>query len=530
MDRRILGLSFGLFFVLTSCVDEQSNRTRPSLLAPPSPQFSSDVWAGAEYDLDAQWAQVAREEVPGFAGYYRSPAGTYVVSVARAESARQAEALVASRLAAAGKRGVVTESRLVVYAFDELKAWKDALAPLVDGEDIYWLDIAEEQNRLVLGVRSPAVAHQVLEAAARLGVPAPAVDAIQSRKPTPRSDIRDHIDPVTGGTEIQRSGYVRCTLGFNAYSGTLAGFVTASHCSGTENSTDGTVQYQSDWGVTADSIGAEYNDPSSNRMSDAAFYLYASGLGRVPDWGQIARTTDVGIGESGSLTIDTQHPRFRIVGKAPNAVQGLYEVVNKVGRTTGWTQGEVTQTCVTLRGYSCQWRAELWSWQGDSGAPIFQQLGSTEPDASRVILWGILQGGPENDSSETWYSPMSGIEHDLGTLGVACDSLATACAPIFVAIDGPNYITSSDDYEWEAMPSGGDSTYTYAWYYRINYQTPTCVYQTDWTLVSTSKTYARHVSLPGYDFQLDVVVSSGGQEKSAGMGVYLSSHRACPAR
>jgi hypothetical protein len=79
------------------------------------------------------------------------------------------------------------------------------------------------------------------------------------------------------------------------------------------------------------------------------------------------------------------------------AVEG--EVVEKVGRTNGWTVGVVTKTCDTAN-YSFQGRdvrvvcsdqATINSDPGDSGAPVFQRLDS---DANQIVMLGITTGRP----------------------------------------------------------------------------------------------------------------------------------------
>ena len=96
-------------------------------------------------------------------------------------------------------------------------------------------------------------------------------------------------------------------------------------------------------------------------------------------------------------------------------------VVNKVGRTTGWTQGKVTRTCVNTSVYGstvllyCQTfvsdpggatvvRA------GDSGSPVFQVTSGTS-----VKLLGILWGG-SSDNKTFVFSPLASIQQELGTV------------------------------------------------------------------------------------------------------------------
>jgi hypothetical protein len=68
--------------------------------------------------------------------------------------------------------------------------------------------------------------------------------------------------------------------------------------------------------------------------------------------------------------------------------------VNKVGRTTGWTQGNITNTCVNtgVQGTKlvqlCQTFVSAGVGAGDSGSDVFEITSSTD-----VKLAGILWGG-----------------------------------------------------------------------------------------------------------------------------------------
>jgi hypothetical protein len=92
------------------------------------------------------------------------------------------------------------------------------------------------------------------------------------------------------------------------------------------------------------------------------------------------------------------------------------QTVHKIGRTTGWTRGSVTGTCVTvnLSGTNitqiCQTLVSAGVGAGDSGSPVFRRQGST----SNVTLVGILWGG--SGSSLYVFSPISNIETELGAL------------------------------------------------------------------------------------------------------------------
>lgn len=470
-------------------------------VAPEFSQTGQVVQQG--HDLDSEWARVAQTEVPGFAGYFRSESGEYVVAVSTAARSEQAKAFVRSILASAGKGDRPIRIRIVQHSFDRLKAWKDALTPLVDGRDVYWLDIDESVNKLVFGVKSYVSRDEIVRAAVSAGIPAAAVELVQSREPEERSTVRDYLRPVQGGLQLAhvKSGWTYlCTLGVNATLGSKNGFVTASHCSSTKFGPDGTVQYQNDV-LSSYRIGTENIDPSSGRDSDAAYYVYDSGVNR--DWGHIARTLYPTINQAGPLTIDASNPRFRITSEAANSVQVTGELVSKVGRTSGWTQGQVTRTCVTLENLPCQWEALVWSEGGDSGSPMFKQSAS---NGNHVALWGILWGGPAGDWTTTWYSPISGVNNDLGSLAIACDPAASECyPPVYAAINGPSTIKRAGTYTWSAMANHGDGTYTYRWQERQEGSST-------WYDIGTGTSVTRYVDASNYPgFDLRLTVTSAGK-------------------
>jgi len=99
--------------------------------------------------------------------------------------------------------------------------------------------------------------------------------------------------------------------------------------------------------------------------------------------GGIAQTSGP---NNGSLTITGT---FGVTSKG-TAVVG--DVVNKVGRTTGWTQGAVTNTCVNT-GVSgtkivqlCQTFVSAGVGGGDSGSDVFGLTGGNQrPPAGRPV-------------------------------------------------------------------------------------------------------------------------------------------------
>jgi hypothetical protein len=231
--------------------------------------------------------------------------------------------------------------------------------------------------------------------------------------------LRDKVRPVVAGVQIRFSNFL-CTLGFNAIRAGVAGFVTASHCSDKQGSVDGTNYYQPLNQVSADFIGTEIADPAYRRkiagcpigrvcrFSDSNF---SDGSGSVVfDLGAIAKTSGP---NNGSLAIAGM---FSITGDGAATVG---QTANKVGRTTGWTRGRVTRTCVNT-GVSgsnivllCQDFVENTVKivaGGDSGSPVFRIQSNTS-----VTLLGNLWGG--NSSGTLFvYSPIANIKRELGNL------------------------------------------------------------------------------------------------------------------
>jgi V8-like Glu-specific endopeptidase len=129
--------------------------------------------------------------------------------------------------------------------------------------------------------------------------------------------------------------------------------------------------------------------------------------------GFIARTLG-----PGSVTIDQANP-FRIIQKGPHPSGGL--AVTRIGQKTGWRNGTVVsgRTCEDTktigRSWSnlrCQTFATYYSEGGDSGSPVFRQLGGAD-----VALLGV-HWGREGDFGDRVFSAIGQVEKDLGRLSV----------------------------------------------------------------------------------------------------------------
>jgi hypothetical protein len=299
----------------------------------------------------------------------------------------------------------------------DLEAQHRRLLPLFELAGVVFTDADETTGRLAIGVMDPGVRGLVRARLAALGIAADDVDIVPTDDILPLTTLRDQVRPVQGGLQIRFSGYL-CSLSFPASRNGVLGFVTASHCSDRQGSEDGTLYYQPLNQVSDEFVGQEIADPSffrgnncpkgkKCRYSDANFSEGASGVNLA--LGIIAKTTGP---NNGSLTLNGS---FQITGEASASVR---DTANKVGRTTGWTQGPVTRTCVDT-GQSgsnvvmlCQDFVESNAQivgSGDSGSPVFRI------DNNGVSLLGTLWGG-NSAGTLLVYSPIANIEEELGHL------------------------------------------------------------------------------------------------------------------
>jgi hypothetical protein len=286
-------------------------------------------------------------------------------------------------------------------------------------------DHDESANRLVFGIENAAAMRGVQNALTRLGIPASAYE-IQVTEPIHfMSTLRDRHRPTMGGLQIHWGNYL-CTLGFSVDHAGGRSMITNSHCTNNQGSTGSTAYYQPLSSVDSNPIAIEAHDPAYFRggvcprgrvcrNSDAARALYADGVGSL---GRIAKTTGL---NTGSVTVDGS---FNISGQN-NTSQTFSGEIQKVGRTTGWTSGNVTNTCTTVNVSGsnvtllCQTLVRRSGTQivaaGDSGSPVFT-------GSSNVTLVGILWGG--SGSGDLFvFSPLKNIQDELGSFNATTDGV-----------------------------------------------------------------------------------------------------------
>ena len=143
------------------------------------------------------------------------------------------------------------------------------------------------------------------------------------------------------------------------------------------------------------------------RHSDASRALYQAGT--ASNRGDILKTTGA---NNGSLTVGGLFTVTSQDNTTKNFPIGL--VLNKVGRTTGWSQGPVSRTCVNtnVQGSQvhqlCQTFVDANVAGGDSGSPVFRIT-----SGDNVQLVGILWGG---GTGYFVMSPLASIQQELGSV------------------------------------------------------------------------------------------------------------------
>jgi hypothetical protein len=393
--------------------------------------------------------EVARA-VPGFGGYFIDPQGRPTVYLRDPARRPEAELALAGFLASYGWSGADLVVRQADYDYLQLEAWYAQAWPQVLAvAGAVSTDLDEARNRLrFTGVDASALS-AIAARVAGLGIPAGAT-VVELRGPVRQANsLRDKVRPPHGGFQIQffpapSPVVLVCTLGFNAVQGGIPSFITNSHCSNVQGGTDlRTDYYQSTRGGVLPNpdnfLAFEADDPQYAsggecpllrrcRTADAARAQY--GAGQTFQLGRIARTallnSVLAEDDTTYFRIDPLDPVYRITAEEKTPVVG--QLLNKVGRTTGWTQGRVVATCehvsVTDSDITqlCQSLVAAYVAGGDSGSPVFGLFSD-----GTAYLSGILWGSSTDlvtDEVQFIFSPFGAIERELGEL-TTTDPLAT---------------------------------------------------------------------------------------------------------
>jgi hypothetical protein len=409
--RSLRNFAGAVFLLAVAACQDNSDPTNPNLQAARGGIPGPDLPSAADFD----------RQVPGFGGYYLAADGTPTVYLTRGANRRGAEGVLAGYMTAKGRQASAIRVLEAQYNWKQLQRWQDdASVEALDVAGAVYVDNDETTNRVVIGVDNMGAAGQVRAAAARAGVPASAIEIRQVAPVVQVASLQNVVDrPVRAGVQINFPGFL-CSVGFNANSGSQRSFITASHCTTKQGGVENTPYYQPLQSVNGTLIATEVADPvyvknapgcpkgKNCRYSDASRANYANAANQA--LGLIARTSGA---NNGSLEISGS---FTVSSDDCNTTGGCLPVgtvVNKVGRTTGWTAGAITNTCVNtgVQGTRfvqlCQTFVSAGVGSGDSGSDVFQITGSS------VKLAGILWGGA---GSSFVFSPFGNVVRELGPL------------------------------------------------------------------------------------------------------------------
>ena len=285
-------------------------------------------------------------------------------------------------------------------------------------------DNDERIGKVVIGIENMRAQGAVRAAMARAGV-AESDYVVELTQPILNmATLRDVMRPTRAGLQVHFTRYV-CSLGANVDHAGGRSFIINSHCTGKQGGVEGTTYAQPSRDIDPTVIATEVDDPlyvsggacpkgKKCRHSDAARALYSSGT--ASNRGEIALTTGI---NNGSLTLSGD---VGVITGQDNSTKSfpIGLTVNKVGRTTGWTQGQVTRTCVNtgVSGSTVLLYCQTWV-QNSGGATVVSGgdsgSGVWTGSPSSATLVGLLWGG-SSDNKTFIFSPLASIQQELGAV------------------------------------------------------------------------------------------------------------------
>lgn len=295
------------------------------------------------------------QRFPGFAGFYRSPAGDLILLTTRGSEkpALQAEA---ARLSAE-KRATFRDTPILgvrvadaKYSFWTRAEIRDLIFEQGLGkiQGLHALDLDEQANRVQIDVTpehretAPLEVRRLLRDA---GLDTTALSVVASPRaqvasavvarmaaPPIGSTLTSASDELVGGLLwTAKPRVAMCSVGSVIDRNGTRGFVTASHCTGTINSLDSAQAWQPDT-LSGSHVATETRDPDGTmcyysgndhqwgwfdcRFSNAAFFATTGAM--TMQKGLIARPEySVSTwGDSGTRVIDTAKPFFIVTATA----------------------------------------------------------------------------------------------------------------------------------------------------------------------------------------------------------------------
>jgi len=433
-----LSLLTAAFALACAAMPAQAAReTRSEKEAPPPEVAQPQTSALAAVDA------ALREKYAEYLGLSTSPEGVVLLTLSKGADYEGAANLAREAWLKASRR----ELREYLPQFDfvtavasreELNKAYVEMRDVLTLKDVVYLDLDEANGNIKVGVAQDSAFEHVYYYVAKLRIDKNWVKVVMApRYIETQTALTGRFRPSMGGVQIRTQGGI-CSLGLPTFSFTrgVAGFLTASHCTGGPMGAMQATEFFQSTGALADSVGFESLDLAmfdsttdascpvgrTCRRSDAAFVSYSQSTFGIT--GRIKRPTNMCAGTT-PCALGVTRPTDDI--RMYYGISGLFTGtnVNKVGRTSGWTSGNITNTCSdinifaldaagnvfdTMRTMLCQVQVASVSQPGDSGSPVFE----FDPAVGAGSFAGILWGGALDGSSMV-YSPIDNIQQELGS-------------------------------------------------------------------------------------------------------------------
>lgn len=430
----LLRIGLGFLLTVTGACSAPELQTPSIPLAIVLPSAHTLERTRAEHRAGESALHALSERIPGFAGIgFVKPSEVLVRIAGRYDAAHTQEIvrtfLTQSRLTR--DLAVLIRIEAATYSFLKLAEWRDAIADILYSMDGWRsLDLDELRNRIVIGMASPSHFEDARRILRAFAIPDDAYLIIEDHGIVLNATLESRLRPLRGGIQIAPG---ECTLGVIALWGADTVALVNSHCSARHWGLDDPfawLRQPSDgpfWGIemwdTPGYVCGPMNMDRCRRADVAVFPIdvdVALGESRVA-FGQLARPTSRRPGSDGATgggwVIDEGNPLL-ITGTLDAIIQG--QTLDKIGWKTGWTFGQVTQTCYNShiedlpfpnghRVFVCQGVAAYNSDRGDSGAPVFLNNGTS------AVLAGLNHSSKGGDPTGTLavFSPVSQLRSEL---------------------------------------------------------------------------------------------------------------------
>lgn len=449
----LVAVSLALLLMATGCADSPTARSSGDAGRLTTDQVRSLVGEARRFPRGIEDSFLeADERTGGFGGFFVDSSGVpFVWETTAALAFDLSEQLPTAIRNVIGTSRLQTARRLIArYRFTELVAYQIvSIKVLSDVSSLVAVDADERLNRLRVELSDFRDAAAVLAKLSEAGVPTDAVVLTRGYHMHATATLQDKLRPTGGGAQIRinntffNGSYApACSLGFNVV-GVSNGqryALSNSHCTSDFDGEVGSTAYQRNvdnrdvigsvevnpaWNVTDPLCG----DVARCRYSDAALVRYTLAANNTPDRVIYPCSYSANPGVPGTIGTCGQSAT---VDDAATVLPWVGQPLQKVGRTTGWTVGLVTATCLyqpTLyleagnpNYFSgillCSDRVAANAGGGDSGAPVFYH--PTLIGAAVVAPMGVLFGvaGSLVPPNEKYYafSRRQLIEAELGAL------------------------------------------------------------------------------------------------------------------